>query len=1088
MKAKNFVLLFLVSFLVFTIFGCTKKEDQENTDPINNHNYDLVIKDADKGTVLSGSIVMALNEEINLGFNSDEIKSTINYSTDNQKIVSVEESKIKAVGPGHTKINGRVTYEGKNYLASFDVTVISVELRMSKNVDSIELGETLSVDAVCLGAQGEAIISSSNPDIISVEAKTLKALKVGASTIKASFTYEGKTVEAEKELTVTYNPPLVTYTVTFKDFDQRIIEEQVVEEGHAAIAPEDPDRLGYRFTGWSRSFDNVTSNISVLARYTIIEYPIKFLKNSESEDIQMPNDMTYTVEKEITLPTPTAPFRFVGWFLDASGEGEAITKIAKGTVDEITLYAVWDEEDWLYCSIRYVYDEGKPVEHVCKDIDEFSEQFFKELYAWSGSTLTLENFKNECLSKWKAGNQYNAAKVYSGGNPEVVLEDYFVSAEDNYKRWMPWMMEFDKQVNNINHDQSAWNSTYVGYLRLYSLIMKSASYWTAARVEPLYKLITVPEILPTLYTVGDEFDIPGLMIDDGREFLGWVDENNNVIDKVTKDTKGNLVLYATWSNSTPIESIEIVKPERIEKYDTYQLTWTFNPENTTNKRLNFISSDPSVLAISAKGLITTYKEGKVSVTVEVLADQTLNQTFEIEVFVNPFIDGKYSNTSILAVNETESLIITKYNFDDNVVWSSSNDAIATVVDGLVTAVNPGYATITVKSANDENIKFDFGITVKSGDSDFTIIENAHNQDSFIRRDLNVAYAYLTDVILSASDLLYNFDYQINRDYEAIQAQHSENHSGKRPSTEFITVHYTAGYQKSSTAKATASYFANGGSSSSIHYTTGNDGIYHILDDSLIGWHAGDGAGESVAFYWINTGVKAQGYIKPIWGVIKDSNSSTGYYFTLNGEATTISVPVSGKTSAGNDISMKDPSKCFTYFGPAWKVVDGYYYMGNTWACFTQTLAGAISSRGGNRNSVGIESACNQGSDLWYTYQITAQLVAHLLQTYNLDFYRVVGHNAFSGKDCPQTLLANNGELWELFMDCVRREYELLTTMSNYTITAKSNNPELLQDNGRILAIPKYSTSVSYTVTVKNNTTGEEKEQTFSTIIHGWYTE
>ena len=75
------------------------------------------------------------------------------------------------------------------------------------------------------------------------------------------------------------------------------------------------------------------------------------------------------------------------------------------------------------------------------------------------------------------------------------------------------------------------------------------------------------------------------------------------------------------------------------------------------------------------------------------------------------------------------------------------------------------------------------------------------------------------------------------------------------------------------------------------------------------------------------------------------------------------MPITGKTSSGATKTMTDPSKCFTFYGPAWKVVDGYYYMGTTWACFTQTLEGRISSRGGNMNSVGIETACNIGSDL-----------------------------------------------------------------------------------------------------------------------------
>ena len=95
---------------------------------------------------------------------------------------------------------------------------------------------------------------------------------------------------------------------------------------------------------------------------------------------------------------------------------------------------------------------------------------------------------------------------------------------------------------------------------------------------------------------------------------------------------------------------------------------------------------------------------------------------------------------------------------------------------------------------------------------------------------------------------------------------------------------------------------------------------------------------------------------------------------------------------------------------------------------------------------------------------------------------------FSGKDCPQTLLANGGELWYKFMECVEAEYELYAKSNNYTITCKSNNPDILQDNGRIINIPNYTQTVSYTVTVQNKTTGVSQSKTFTTIVHGVYTE
>lgn len=57
------------------------------------------------------------------------------------------------------------------------------------------------------------------------------------------------------------------YTVTFVDFDGEVLGTDVVASGEAATAPSDPERSGYTFTGWDKSFDNVTESITVTALY-----------------------------------------------------------------------------------------------------------------------------------------------------------------------------------------------------------------------------------------------------------------------------------------------------------------------------------------------------------------------------------------------------------------------------------------------------------------------------------------------------------------------------------------------------------------------------------------------------------------------------------------------------------------------------------------------------------------------------------------------------------------------------------------------------------------------------------------------------
>ncbi len=66
------------------------------------------------------------------------------------------------------------------------------------------------------------------------------------------------------------------YIVTFLDHDASVISTQVVIEGEGAVAPADPVRGGYTFSGWDGAFDNVTADLTVHATYTIVHNQLYF--------------------------------------------------------------------------------------------------------------------------------------------------------------------------------------------------------------------------------------------------------------------------------------------------------------------------------------------------------------------------------------------------------------------------------------------------------------------------------------------------------------------------------------------------------------------------------------------------------------------------------------------------------------------------------------------------------------------------------------------------------------------------------------------------------------------------------------------
>ena len=71
-----------------------------------------------------------------------------------------------------------------------------------------------------------------------------------------------------------------TYTVRFLDWDNSVISTQTVTRGGSATAPPDPVRDGYRFTGWSGSYTNITADTDITAQY-IKTYSITVNTNSD---------------------------------------------------------------------------------------------------------------------------------------------------------------------------------------------------------------------------------------------------------------------------------------------------------------------------------------------------------------------------------------------------------------------------------------------------------------------------------------------------------------------------------------------------------------------------------------------------------------------------------------------------------------------------------------------------------------------------------------------------------------------------------------------------------------------------------------
>ena len=171
-------------------------------------------------------------------------------------------------------------------------------------------------------------------------------------------------------------------------------------------------------------------------------------------------------------------------------------------------------------------------------------------------------------------------------------------------------------------------------------------------------------------------------------------------------------------------------------------------------------------------------------------------------------------------------------------------------------------------------------------------------------------------------------------------------------------------------------------------------------------------------------------------------------------------------------------KTLNSMGLGVKIVGTKVYLGGF---YYNTSYKYISSTGGNNNSIGIESSVREASDLWLTWQYSAQLCAKLLLKYELPLNRLVGHHFMSGKDCPQPLLENDLEIWYEFVELTRQQMALYKDYADYTITM-STDSKYVNSLGRVTSLPTYDECITYTITYKIGST--TKNITLSTILPG----
>ena len=172
----------------------------------------------------------------------------------------------------------------------------------------------------------EANKTAKEPNVVSLEGK------------KFSGWDKDVTIAITEDTVFTAQFETITFSVKFVDYNQTLLNEQTINYGESAIAPQDPTREGYEFIGWDKEFTSVLEDLTITAQYSVLSFVATYYDGDE-----VLGAITTEFGKAFAVPeTPSKDgYSFDGWYSDS--DLTIKYDFTQTATKDISLYAKFDE-------------------------------------------------------------------------------------------------------------------------------------------------------------------------------------------------------------------------------------------------------------------------------------------------------------------------------------------------------------------------------------------------------------------------------------------------------------------------------------------------------------------------------------------------------------------------------------------------------------------------------------------------------------------------------------------------------------------------------------------------------------------------
>lgn len=398
------------------------------------------------------------------------------YGTQNGIVGLV--SKGSSIYVYETKGNwGKITYAGKTGWLCLDYSsFVSIPEATTPNV-------SISTTKIAQGSNITISYSSSNAskyhvyqngtEVYTGASTSYQANLANAGTYSFYVVAENSAGKRSGNSSTVSCESMPDSTVRFENFDGSLISEAKVKYAHSATAPAAPERKGYNFNGWDKTYSNITADTTITATYIKKIYKVRFYgqKLLETSEPELLSEQNVAFEDSATPPVNTKAYpgySFRGW--NSNKYNEVYTDSADQTINIYGIYE-WDNYDLpiILSNVHAIREKDEDGYRVTFDLQNYNVGTTK-----GRAIITLKTSQGKLISttesaSFKLGKAATKSfdefvdcesvatvvevVITNGLSTGVPISENITESVDTSEMWSEWNDTLPQNSDNLEIDQ-----------------------------------------------------------------------------------------------------------------------------------------------------------------------------------------------------------------------------------------------------------------------------------------------------------------------------------------------------------------------------------------------------------------------------------------------------------------------------------------------------------------------------------------------------------------------------------------------------------------------------------------------------------